>query len=166
MPIRRARRPRLALHALEDRVNPGNLTITNAYVVDANDNPQPSPVVGEDVYIRAEWTTTGLSGSDHYVVRYTVDGLPADSGVIAGQSGTGTWAWYRNGWWLGPGAHTVVVTVDGAGQVVESDETDNTFTFQVTPVEPADLPAKFSLPLGGTPFQDWSVVNYADVDPR
>jgi hypothetical protein len=167
MPRRRPPRPRLALQSLEDRVNPGNLTLTNALIVDAGNNPQPSPVVGEDVYLRAEWQTSGLTAADQYVVRFWVDGVPADSATIAGQAGSNlTYSWYRNGWWLGPGPHTVQVKVDGAGQVAESDETDNTITFQVTPAEPTDLPAKFSLPLGGAPFQDWSVVNYADVDPR
>ena len=66
----------------------------------------------------------------------------------------------------GAGRHTVVVKVDGADQVSESSENDNTITFNVTPVEPTSLPAKLSLPLGGLPFQSWSIVNYADIDPR
>lgn len=165
--MRRTTRPRLALCALESRVNPGNLTLTNALIVDASNNPQPNPVVGENIFLRAEWLTTGLSSSDQYVVRYTVDGLPADSGVLAGQAGTNlSYSWYRNGWWLGPGSHTIVVTVDGANQIGESNESDNTITFNVTPVEPTSLPQKFAIPLGGVPFGDWSIVNYADVDPR
>src|SRR5262249_7411055 len=134
VPMRRTRRPRPALVCLESRINPGNLTITNALIVDANNNPQPNPVVGEDIYLRAEWQTSGLSPADQYVVRFTVDGRPGDSAVLTGDVGNGlTYSWYRNGWWLGPGSHTVVVKVDGANQIAESDESDNTFTFQVTP---------------------------------
>src|SRR5262249_46490038 len=101
--MRRAPRPPLMLTALQSRAAPGNMTMTNAVIVRANNNRRPKPVVGEDLFLRAEWLTTGLSSSDQYVVRYTVDGLPADSNVLTGEAGTSRgYSWYRNGWWLGP----------------------------------------------------------------
>src|SRR5262245_10898527 len=127
----RDRRPILMLEPLEPRDVPtGNLTITNALLVDAGNNPITAPVYGEMVFIRAEWRTSGLSSSDQYVVRFYVDGVPLDSASITGQPGTNlNYYWYRGGWYAAPGAHDVQVVVDGANTVAESDETDNTRTF-------------------------------------
>src|SRR5262245_50499539 len=118
--MRAARRPfaRLAVERLEDRTTPtGNLHITGATLVDA-DAAEAAPVTGQMVYVQATWTTTGLAGGEQYAVRFSVDGVPADSGTITGQAGTNlSYYWYRGGWYAAPGSHTVQVTVDGADQI-------------------------------------------------
>jgi hypothetical protein len=85
------RRARLELEALENRLAPvGNLAITGAFVVDGNNQPitpLTGPVVGEQVFLRAEWTSSGLDGKEQYVVRFAVDGVPLDSFPIQGRAG-------------------------------------------------------------------------------
>ncbi|HEY1376237.1 MAG TPA: peptidoglycan DD-metalloendopeptidase family protein [Gemmataceae bacterium] len=159
-------RPRLL--PLEDRVTPaGNLHITAAQLVDGNNVPEAAPVTGQMIFLRADWTTTGLAGGEQYVVRYSVDGVPADSGTLTGAAGTNLgYELYRGGWYAAPGTHTVTVTVDGANAVAETNETDNSITFTITTVPPSDLPSKFLRPISGTLNKDWAINNYADVDPR
>src|SRR5262249_3927676 len=104
-----------------------------------------------------------------YRISYAVDGVTQFAGpftVGAGGAGVQSWAWYLRGWFAAPGAHTVTVTVDADNSVAETNESDNTRTFTFTPASATDLPQKFIIPLGGTPFQTWGIVNYLDVDPR
>ncbi len=152
------------LFRLEERHSPANLTLTSIELVDGNQNPQPTPVLGQMISVLARWTNTAMSGSESYVVRYFVDGVPADSATLTG--GNGNFVWYRNGFYASPGSHTVQVTVDGGSAVSESNESDNTMSFTFTPAAPTDLPSKFLLPIGRTANQDWAINNYADVDPR
>jgi murein DD-endopeptidase MepM/ murein hydrolase activator NlpD/Ca2+-binding RTX toxin-like protein len=156
----------LCLEELEPRLAPAtNLTITAALLVDGNNNPITAPVIGQEVFVRAEWETTDLNASQQYVVRYLVDGVPLDSATQTGQAGQNlTWNWYRSGWYASPGPHTVQVTVDGANTIAESSESDNTRSFTFSPVSPSDLPSKFLWPMGGHPNSS-SVNNYVDVNP-
>src|SRR4051794_15821804 len=74
---RQARKSRSlpGLERLEDRTTPaGNLTLTNAVLVDANNVAIAAPVKGEMVFIRAEWTSQGLGAGDTYRISYSVDG--------------------------------------------------------------------------------------------
>lgn len=144
----------------------GNLWITGADLVNASDQPITSLVVGEDVFVDAQWDSTGLSSSDSYTVQFSVDGVVQDSSTIAGQAGSNVpFHWYMGGWFATPGSHTVQVTVDPAHTVAETSYSDNTLSFNFTPVQPTTLPQKLALPIGGVPFQSWSVVNYIDVNP-
>ncbi|HXG10803.1 MAG TPA: peptidoglycan DD-metalloendopeptidase family protein, partial [Gemmataceae bacterium] len=164
---RRPYRVRLELEPLEDRCAPAaNLRLNRIALVDARNVEITAPPVGQMVFVRAEWTTSDLTPSDSYVVRFRVDGVPLDSPAIPGQFGQGlSFLWYLGGWYASPGSHNVQVTVDGDDAIAEEDESDNTRTLNFTPVAPATLPAKFVEPHGGTPFQDWAIVNYVDVNP-
>ena len=165
--VRSRRRAYVGLERLECRgLLTGNLWITSAQLVDANDDPVSSLVVGEEVFVEAQWMATGLSPSDQYDVRFTVDGVSLDSQTINGQAGQNLpYYWYLGGWFASPGMHNVQVTVDPEHTVAETSYADNVFTFNFTPVEPTTLPQRLSLPIGGVPFHDWSVTNYIDVDP-
>jgi hypothetical protein len=96
---------RLWLEQLEDRLAPtGNLAITNAHVVNANNQAQ-NPDIGEEVYIQADFTTQDLPASASYVVSYTVDGVTLSTGALtwgAGVSGTGFWDAVWGGWFAAP----------------------------------------------------------------
>jgi murein DD-endopeptidase MepM/ murein hydrolase activator NlpD len=158
-------RPRLA--ELEDRTVPtGNLHITGAHIVDANDVSETAPVTGQMVYVEADYTSTNMSGGEQMIVGYTIDGVSVDGGAITAPAGNGSWAYYRGGWYAAPGTHSVTCMVDPHNAITETDETDNSFTFQFTTVSPTDLPSKFIRPISGTLGQDWAINNYADVDPR
>ncbi len=164
---RAPRRARPALEPLEGRSLPaGNLWITGASLVNAADQPVSSLVVGEEVFVEANWMSSGLSASDRYTVQFSVDGVSLDSTTIAGEAGNNLpFYWYAEGWFATPGSHTVEVTVDPAHTVSESSYSDNSTSFTFSPVEPATLPQKLAVPIAGTPFQTWSIVNYVDVNP-
>ncbi len=156
---------RLFLDRLEDRCIPANLTLSTAYLCDktASYAPMPNPVIGQMIAIRAVWSGSGLTGADQYVVRYSIDGVELDSSTF---TGTNSGDWIRWDWYASPGAHTVTVTVDGANSVSETNETDNSKTFNFTPQSPTDLPQKFLMPIGLTANRDWAITNYADVNPE
>jgi murein DD-endopeptidase MepM/ murein hydrolase activator NlpD len=164
-PVRRGP-VRPGVEVLEDRLNPVNLRLTGALTVDAFNVPEPNPVYGQMVYVRATWASENMVGGETCTVRYTLNGYPVDSGAVTHTPGNGSWYWYRGGWYAGTGSFTVTVTVDPDNLIAETDESDNSLTFTVTPVAPTDLPSKFLTPMGLTPNKDWAVTNYADVDPR
>ena len=166
---RRSRRSTLGfrkLHAehLESRrLLTADLQITNAFLVDSQNNPISSVVEGEVAYVRAQWQTTGLSSSQQYHVHFEMDGVTVASGTITGQSGSGlSYFWWRSVTFAAPGLRTMTVTVDGNNVINEVDETNNTFSFDFTP-QPTDIPGPMLFPMGGELQQDWSTVNYVDV---
>ncbi len=138
---RRARPPkniafRKDLEFLETRLLPaGNITLTNALVVDANGQPQSAISVGEVVSIQADFSTEGLPGDASYAVGFTVNGLTQNSGTLtwgAGSSGTTTFELNWGGFVATPGTNQVTVNVDPDHSVPETTYADNTmsFTFQ------------------------------------
>jgi murein DD-endopeptidase MepM/ murein hydrolase activator NlpD len=144
----------------------GNLWIRNALLVNSSEQPIIAPVIGEEVFVEAQWESSGLSSSDQYTVEFSVDGVALDSSTIDGQTGDDlSLNWSIGGWFATPGSHTVRVTVDPARTVAETSYNDNSLTFSFAPVQPATLPQKLALPIAGVPFQSWSIVNYVDVNP-
>jgi hypothetical protein len=141
------------------------ISITDASVVDyTNNNPNPTPFYGERLFVRVDWTTTNLPASATYVMHFTIDGVAIDTSSFSYGAGlTGgpyNWAWIVGGWMATPGSHSVTVSAIDNNQVTEST---NSFTFSTA--APTTLPQKFIFPLGGIPFQDWTIINYVDVDP-
>jgi murein DD-endopeptidase MepM/ murein hydrolase activator NlpD len=143
-----------------------SIVLTATHLVDSSDHPITAPVTGEEVFLEADWTTNGLAPSDSYVVGFTVDGVTLSSTAIAGQSGNGlTYYWYLGGWYASAGSHSVSITVDPGHALSGVDESRASSSFSFSPSEPTTLPSKLIEPIGGTPFQTWSVVNYLDVNP-
>ncbi len=123
-------------------------------------------MIGEEVFVEAQWDSSGLSSTDQYTVQFTMDGVSLMSSAISGQAGDNQpFNWYLGGWFATAGSHTVTVTVNPAHTVAETSYNDNSTTFTFSPVQETTLPQKLSLPIGGVPFQNWSVVNYIDVNP-
>lgn len=157
-----------------------NLQLTAATLVDASNVVQANPVYGQNTYVRANWTSQDLTGSESAItVRYTanfpanyfyvgspVTSYPADSGAVAMGSGNGSWFWYRGGWYSGTSVYTITVMVDPDNLIPESDESDNSTTITVTPIAPTTLASKFIQPITKTANDDWAINNYADIDPR
>ncbi len=139
---RRAKRivVRAGLEFLEDRITPtGNITVTNAYVVDSSGQPLASINIGAFVSIQAEFTTLDLPAGASYVVDYTVNGLTRSTGTLtlgAGVSGTSSYDYYWGGFVATPGTNQVTVTVDPDQSVPETSYTDNTMTFTFDAVSP------------------------------
>jgi hypothetical protein len=167
-----SRRPRvqaspLALERLEDRTAPANLAIVSHQLVDSQFNTVTSPDIGEQVFPQVVWTATGLPSDAKYTINYTLDGVtltPPPFTFGAGASGSPTFNWAWGGWYATAGMHTVTITLNPDHAVTESDYTDNTVTFTFTAHSATDLPNKFLTPIGGTPFQSWTIVNYVDVN--
>ncbi len=126
---------------LEDRLTPaGNITITNAFVVDGSGQPQSTINVGEYVSIQADFTTQDLPSDASYVVGYTVNGLTQDSGALtwgAGISGTSSFEADWGTFCATPGINVVTVTVDPDQSVPETTYADNTMSFTFDAVAPA-----------------------------
>lgn len=128
----------------------GNLRAVNAFI--PNDAGQPdTPRAGEYFCIQVNFTTTTINCTD-YVIRRTIDGVVNDAppiswgcGLSESSSWTHVWCGYR---FDTPGTHTITVTVDALNQVAETDETDNSFTFNV---EVDELPSQpyFEFPIAG-----------------
>ncbi len=129
------------IELLENRLTPtGNITITNAFVVDGSGQPLSTINVGEYVSIQADFTTQDLPADASYVVGYTVNGLTQDSGALtwgAGNSGTGTFAANWGTFCATPGINVVTVNVDPDQSVPETTYADNTMSFTFNAVAPA-----------------------------
>ena len=153
---------------LEDRSLLSNLAITDAYLVDGTGAKITSPVLGEQLEVRAAYSTDSLSVSAAYAIRVIVDGVAVDrSGVTFGAGiVTGTWLAGVFHGYAEAGPHSVQVILDSLNQVSEVNESDNTLTFSMTPVSAANLPQKLGSFVSGTAGVDWRIVNFADLDPR
>src|SRR5437879_6182665 len=86
----------LRLEKLEDRFTPdANLALTNAVLVDANNVALTAPPSGgEEVFIRAEFTTEDLPSDAAYRISVSVDGDTRTTDYInwgAGDAGAGSW---------------------------------------------------------------------------
>ena len=161
----RERSLRPFIEQLEGRLVLSSLQIQSAILVDADDTPITAPAIGEEVFIRASWTTTGLLNSDQYTVGFTVDGVTLQSSLIQGQPGTDVPTnTFVGGWFASPGTHSVTVVVDPAHTVIGAGESLTTFPFTFAAVPPSTLPGKLIDPMGSQQ-SDWTIADYVDVNP-
>ncbi len=159
------RRPLVEL--LESRRLMANLSFSDVFLRDGNGDRIETPVIGEQVAVQAAFVTQSLPSDASYRIEFKVDGVPLSSPEIDSGAGVRSddYYWWRSGWFATPGTKTVTVTLDADNTVQETDETDNTFTFQFTPTIAKDLPQKFIWPVEGEPQFDQYITNYADLDP-
>ena len=176
---------RFVFESLERReLLAGDLAITDLQLATNEGNPVDQVITGEQVYLRADWTSGGLARGDGYLVRFAMDGEELDSygtiypraGVIVtknsfghvsrgGPTNTGRY-WLRGAWFATPGTHTVTVTIDAENSVAETNEGNNTRSFTFTTVTPDTLPDKLVWPVGGQQNVDWVCCNYVAIHPR
>jgi len=156
---------RIAGPTLPVRLNSTNLHLTSATIADGLGNPQAYLLIGQQIVLRAEWTSSNVAGTS-FTVGFYFNGIRVDSSTINGAAGTVPYWWYRYGSFASPGVHTLTITVDPDNVVAEDNEADNSITIQVTAISPPDLPMKFQTPIGRSANQTWAINNYADVDPR
>ncbi len=153
---------------LEDRTLLSNLAITDAYLVDGTGTKTTSPILGERLEIRADYTTDSLSASAVYAIRVIVDGVEVDRTDVTYGAGFGSGTWFAGmlHGYAEAGSHNVQVMLDSLGQIAEDNENDNGFAFSMTPVSATNLPQKLSNFVTGTAGVDWRITNFADLDPR
>ena len=164
---RRERSLRPLVERLEDRLVLASLQIVNALLVDAAGLPIQAPVIGEEVFLEANWTTSALDATDRYDVAFTVNGVTLQSGQFQGQTGQNTYSTVVGGWFASQQvsqSETVLVVVDPTQAVVGAAESHTSFSFSFTPLPPSTLPGQFLDPMGEQQ-SDWTVTNYVDVNP-
>jgi murein DD-endopeptidase MepM/ murein hydrolase activator NlpD len=147
------------------RANTANLRLNSARIADGLGNPQSHLLVGQQIVLRADWSSFNVQGIN-YTVGFYFDGIRVDSNEITAVGGNLSYWWYRYGTYASPGTRTLTIVLDPDNRVAETDESDNSITFEVMPVLPTNLPMKFQTPIGRRANVDWAINNYADVDPR
>ncbi len=165
-PARRSislRRRTQFLETLEQRRLLAELIATGVSVV--NDLNQPvSPVaIGSFVYLMANFWATALPANANYAVRATANGtsLTTNTTLGAGVSGTNSYQLRLGQFRVGNAPLNVVISVDAYNTVAESNEVNNVAGSAPTTTT---FTPKFSTPIGGVPYQDWTIVNYVDID--
>lgn len=164
----RAKAPcKLNLELLEDRMLLANLMITKTTLTDKAGNVLNPPPVGGMAYVQVEFDTTDLSATAQYTIRQEIDGDSKDFTVTGAAWGSGVPAQHvihrsAQPWLIKPGQHSVKATVDATNTIAEDSETDNLDSFSVVPITFA---SKFVTPLGGVPYQTWTIAEYVDLDP-
>lgn len=141
-----------------------NIQITNAFLSDGFGAAQNVLLVGQQIFLRAEWSSFDLP-SNNYTVGFFFDGVRVDSANISGAAGSNSYWWYRAGSFASPGAHAFSIVVDPDNLIAETNEADNTITFNMSTTVPTNLPSKFIEPIGREANQFWATNNYADVNP-
>ena len=159
-----------AAETLEDRSLLSNLAIANAFLVDGNNSRISNPLLGEQVEIRSLYSTSGLSDSSSYAIRFIVDGIAVDKTDLTFGAGSAvaTENWFADMFhgYAEAGSHSVQVILDPFNQVAETNEVDNSLTFSYAPVRATNLPQRLSPVVEGTAGVDWRVMNFVDLDPR
>ncbi len=163
------RRQMLAGDLFYDPITPGTfdrIVFVDQFGGDLSGVADPTPVVGQKVYVSIDWSAVGLDPADTYFVQLDMDGEILDTLFFEPFSNTDYPALFHGGWIAQPDTtHTITVTLDPNNQVVETNEANNTFTLQFTTRDADDLPAKFGNPIAGTQNVDWVLGGYVDVDP-
>ena len=158
----------LSTEALEDRSLLSNLSLAEAFLIDGRDNRLQTLILGQQIEVRASFTTASLSQHARYAVRIIIDGIAVDragNSLGAGLAHSGWSVDVMHGY-AEPGERAVQVILDPFNEVVETNEDDNSFTFTFLPQSATDLPQKLSPVVGGTAGIDWRITNFSDLDPR
>lgn len=160
----------VATETLEDRSLLSNLAIAHSFLVDGDNTRINRPLLGEQVEIRSLYTTSGLSASASYAIRYIVDGIAVDKTDLTFGAGNGTTTekWFADMFhgYAESGSHSVQIILDPFNQIAETNEADNSRTFTFAPFRAKNLPQKLSPVVEGSAGVDWRVMNFADLDPR
>ncbi len=141
-----------------------NLTLVDAYLMDQAGTRVDSAAIGERVGVRFDFFVEGLPSDSVYTVAATLDGVTHTRDMSHG-AGASPRNWWNGigGWFVREREYEVTVTVDSSNVVAESNEADNSFTFQFTPQ--LELPPSAMLfPLEGEIRKDFSLGGYVDVD--
>lgn len=159
-----------ATETLEERSLLSNLAITDAFLVDGNNIRINRPLLGQQVEIRSLYSTSRLSVSSSYAIRFIVDGIAVDKTDLTFGAGSdvATENWFADMFhgYAEAGSHSVQVILDPFNQIVETNENDNSRTFTFSPARATNLPQKLTPVVEGTAGVDWRVMNFADLDPR
>ncbi len=141
----RARASRFAfrpdLSFLENRLAlTGNIAVTNAFLVDANEQSLTALTAGEDVRVQVDFTTEDLPANASYRIAYTLNGVTRDSEYVtfgAGRPGISSWHDFSPGFIASPAANQVSVIIDPDNSVPNTNQADAATSFSATAALPA-----------------------------
>jgi murein DD-endopeptidase MepM/ murein hydrolase activator NlpD len=139
-----------------------NLALTDVYMADSNGDEVATPAIGSYAYMVAHFTTENIPSNTTYTVRMTVAGQNIDYDINwgSGAAGTGGYVLHLGVWLITSGFKNASVTLDANNDIAESSGLDNTGTTNFAPAFPS---TKFIMPIEGTPWLDWTTVNYVDL---
>lgn len=108
-----------------------NLRVIDAYLTDNAGNRLADIRPGTVVYVQVEFETKDLPAGSSYAIRQSIDGVIKTNTInwSAGRTGTGRYIHRFGAWTLNAGTQTVTVMLDAANSIAETNETDNTRTF-------------------------------------
>ncbi|HEV8001170.1 MAG TPA: peptidoglycan DD-metalloendopeptidase family protein, partial [Planctomycetaceae bacterium] len=154
--------PISVLECLEDRLLlTASFSIQAAYLTSTSFNLVSVPAVGTVDNVRVNYETTDLPANDTYTLVVAIDGgegvRTANESLGAGVSGTQDHFANVGTWVIQPGTHTIQASITFFGNTV-AQSSPSSFT-------PVTLGPQLQAPIGGTPYQDWTIVNYNDLDP-
>jgi murein DD-endopeptidase MepM/ murein hydrolase activator NlpD len=132
-------------------------------MTDADGNTLSPAAVGQQMFLQVEYQATDLPTGVSYTISSTVDGVTLNDTLDWGAGISGTTFWiHRLGVWLAyPGLHAGTAVLDSTNTIGESNESDNSMTVGFRPFT---VPNRFILPIAGTPYASWTIVNYVDMD--
>lgn len=189
---RRKRRFRLEerIERLEDRCLLADLAIQSVFLVDKSGNRISTVMEGQQFDVGVTFTTSAMNAvpvGQTWFIRFTADGVPGllvpvSLDTATRQEGAGNAATLQHTvttatnafqgttignqrWYATPGLRAVQVTLNPTAGLVETNTNNNSLFFTFTPTPAVSPPNKFIAPLGGVPFKDWSIVDYADLNP-
>lgn len=144
-----------------------NLAVIDTYMSDAAGNRVNTPAVGSYAYMTTIYSTENIPAGESYTVRMRVGGVDVEvpTNWGAGESGVHAYEMRLGVWLMTPGFKSAQVFLDDNGDITEINGADNIGDASFTP---ATFSPKFVYPLEGTPFVDWSIGNYVDmnIDPE
>jgi murein DD-endopeptidase MepM/ murein hydrolase activator NlpD len=164
------RNRRLIVEQFESRYLLADISFSSIQLIEkANLSTSITPIIGEQVCIRANYSTSNLPAGSSYRIEFDLDNVPISANNVTNGAGivSNNWYYYQCGWYASPGQHSAQVIIDADNTVAETNELNNTKATPLlfTPVAPTTLPQKLLNPMGGVPFHDWRFSNYVDVDP-
>lgn len=163
---RRSVQPRF--EPLEDRLTPANLHIDSVSLF-ATASASTSPVDGEWVTARVNYTTTDLDVNDVYDISFNFNGVTVNLNGLTDGAGLSTQSvqYDVGSWVMRPGTNSLTITLDVTNLVAEDDEsaTDNAISQNFTSTSPTTLSQKLLWPTAPQQADVMGVVNYVDTLP-
>ena len=152
--------------ALEQRALLTNLNLSSLVLINGNGVPMGQPIQGEQIGLRATYSTSDIATETDYRVEFRVNNVPlaVTTNQGTGAAADGTFSVEVAGWYAGAGTQLLEVIVDADSSIAEDDETDNTASASFTSA--TAVSPKLAWPLNSSVEQmSEFITSYADVDP-
>ncbi|MFK7818650.1 MAG: peptidoglycan DD-metalloendopeptidase family protein [Planctomycetaceae bacterium] len=154
------------LETLEQRALLTNLNLSSLTLINGNGVPMSEPIQGEQIGLRATYSTSDITTETDYRVEFKVNDVPLSvvTNQGTGAAADGTFTVEIAGWYATAGTQMLEVALDADDGIAENDELDNETVSNIASVTAAS--PKFAWPLNSAVVQmSEFITSYADVDP-